>query len=250
MHWTVCNIKETEQITWLRIRLAIQKHWMNKQYRIWCLLYVSVLSMRRCKWINHKVCDLVCYFQSCHNTRYVVHLLSTCRICQCSLLSIVRDFLTRLWSDYNYFGHSFAKSSTDFHTRVVKGLTWLEKCFENVHNERDRKHCMYDAVLEYGGKYGGAWNPVVSRRTCIPCSSLPWWWRHFVSVISQPIWGAFTTLIMIQRLLQGQNCMCWRTLLHASAQWTSFQFNFVCIPGRKRSWNWCDFDWLQYIIHD
>ena len=58
IHWTVCNIKETE-IAWLRIRSAIQTHWMNQQYWIWCLLYLSFLSTRRCKWINHKVCDLV-----------------------------------------------------------------------------------------------------------------------------------------------------------------------------------------------
>ena len=63
IHWTVCNIKETEQITWLRIRSAIQIHWMNQQYWIWCLLYLSVLSTRRCKWINHKVCDLVWIFE-------------------------------------------------------------------------------------------------------------------------------------------------------------------------------------------
>ena len=37
--------------------------WMNQQYWISCSLYLSVLSTCRCKWINHKVCDLV------HSTR-------------------------------------------------------------------------------------------------------------------------------------------------------------------------------------
>ena len=68
----------------------------------------------------------------------------------------------RLWSDYNYFGHGWKKSAKDYHNRIQKGLTWLSNCFQKVHMSDDRRHCMYDSVSEYGSKYGGAWNPVVS----------------------------------------------------------------------------------------
>ena len=97
MHWTVCNIKETEQITWSRVRLAVQKHWMNQQYWIWCLpclLYLSVVSTRRCKWITKFVILYIQESQSVDATR-LFHSLNRNKNMPSSSASIKR--VSELW---------------------------------------------------------------------------------------------------------------------------------------------------------